>query len=236
MNSPFEALPFVNRTRELKSITGGSLSCGWMYDEIAFLVYGLIKWHKPELVVQTGHLWGKSALIALEALNDGFLSGHSSIEESEQNAQKAYSEFVRKNRPPISGRAVLVSIDDNPLDVPRSDAGIAYLKRLYSNFYFFNMDSSEFFEREIDNILTDLRPERILGIVDADHSMDGCRKDLLSLSSIGAQLILLDDTSWIQHIGGIAREFADAHGYQLLNLNSYNGMGVLWKNDASRPS
>lgn len=49
----------------LKSITGSSPSVGWLCDGVSFLLYGLVKFYRPQLVVQTGHLWGKSAAVIL---------------------------------------------------------------------------------------------------------------------------------------------------------------------------
>jgi hypothetical protein len=39
-----------------------------MVDETCWLLHGLIRFYRPSLVIQTGHLWGKSALVVLEAL------------------------------------------------------------------------------------------------------------------------------------------------------------------------
>ncbi|XOB41508.1 MAG: hypothetical protein ACKKMS_02175 [Candidatus Nealsonbacteria bacterium] len=90
---------FIKRIRELRKISGGSLNCGWMCDEIVFLLYSLVKVYKPELVIQTGHLWGKSICIVLDALTNGFLMGDYSIEDREQNGDLKFLEFLKKNKP-----------------------------------------------------------------------------------------------------------------------------------------
>ena len=45
-----------------------------MCDEVAFLLYSMVKFTRPDVVVQMGHLWGKSALMVLEAMSDGFIT------------------------------------------------------------------------------------------------------------------------------------------------------------------
>ena len=54
----------------LRQTTGGSIGTGWMHDEVCWLLHGLIRFYRPTLVIQTGHLWGKSALVVLDALDD----------------------------------------------------------------------------------------------------------------------------------------------------------------------
>ena len=54
----------------LRKTTGGSIGTGWMHDEVCWLLHGLIRFYRPSLVIQTGHLWGKSALVVLDALEE----------------------------------------------------------------------------------------------------------------------------------------------------------------------
>ena len=146
--NPFEALPLVRHTRELGRITGRSTSVGWMFDDPAFFLYGMIKWFKPELVVQTGHLWGKSALVALEALHDGFLGPGMRIEEGKEEADRVVEAFVERNAP-VVGASKVISIDPFSKNIPNQGGGIAYLKNLYGEgrFEFYRMRSIDFFEQ-----------------------------------------------------------------------------------------
>jgi cephalosporin hydroxylase len=224
-----ERLPFVNRIRELRQISGGSASCGWMYDEVAFFLYSLVKFYKPELVIQIGHLWGKSALITLEGMNDGFLGGNSGIENKEQDGDKIFSRFVMAHKPGSKAKPKLISIDPEPQDVPNSAAGIEYLKQLHLNFEFQKMMSTQFFEKNRAGIKLQFAGQRIMGIVDGDHSWMGCLQDLEELAAINAQMILVDDTIWLPDLARVTRAFARRHGYDVLNLSLYNGVAILYK-------
>lgn len=227
--TPFDALPFVQRVRELRGITGASLGCGWMNDELALTVYTLVKWFKPELVVQTGHLWGKSATMVLESLNDGFLTTASPLEDEVQNADKHFSKFTNSNRPPPAAHAKFISVDPGPLEVPRSNDGITYLKRLHKNFEFYQMFSTDFFAAHGARLKAEYEHQRILGIVDGDHSYWGCLLDLDSFAQMGAKMIIVDDTVWLPHLGRASKMFARRNGYQYLDLTWYNGVGILFK-------
>jgi hypothetical protein len=223
-----QTFAFIKRIRELRKISGGSLNCGWMCDEIVFLLYSLVKAYKPELVIQTGHLWGKSICIVLEALTDGFLMNGYSIEDQEQNGDLKFSKFLKKNKPFFT-KCKVISIDPNPSGVPHIEESIRYLISHYDNFEFKKMKSSEFFDKYRNQLSVDFKGKRILGIIDGDHSAYGCIRDLYDLDSIGAGLILVDDTIWLPHIGKIARLFAKRKKYDFLNLSLYNGVGILYK-------
>jgi hypothetical protein len=229
----FASLPFVNRIRELRQISGASLSCGWMYDEVAFFLYSLVKLYKPQVVIQIGHLWGKSALITLEAMNDGFLGENSRIEDKEQNGDKEFSKFVIAHKPTLNSMPKLISIDPQPLDVPNSPASIDYLKCLHVNFEFYKMLSSKFFAENSNNIKMQFASQRIIGIVDGDHTWMGCLEDLENLAALKVQMILVDDTIYLPDLRRITRAFAKRHGYDFLNLSIYNGVALLYKDDFS---
>lgn len=225
-NDTFEELPFVKRVRELRNITGGSTTCGWMTDEGVFFLYMMVKWYKPELVIQAGHLWGKSALVVAEALNDGFLTGSVRIEDREQNADRQCEEFMASNRPaPTMGE--VISIDPKPINVPDYQAGVEYIQGLHSNFSFYKMTSGEFFNN-IDQLLdSSPKGKRIMGIVDGDHSWLGCASDLDALKNLGADMIFVDDTSWLPHIRRVCQMFARREGYEFFDFRAHNGFGVL---------
>lgn len=227
--TPFDALPFVRRVRELRGVTGASLGCGWMNDELGLMVYSLVKWFKPELVVQTGHLWGKSAMIVLESMNDGFLTSNSPLEDETQNADKVFTKFRNSNTPPNAPQPKFISVDPVPLEVPRSNDGIKYLQGLHKNFEFYPMMSTDFFEAHGARLKAEYANQRILGIVDGDHTYWGCLLDLDSFARLGATMIIVDDTVWLPYIGRAAKMFARRHGYQFLDLTWYNGAGILFK-------
>jgi cephalosporin hydroxylase len=229
--TPFEMLPFVKRVRELRQISGGSLSCGWMYDDVAFFLYSLVKFYKPELVIQTGHLWGKSALITLEGINDGFLNGDSEIDDKEQNSDKEFSNFVFAHKPRLNSKPKFISIDPGPQNVPNSAAGIDYLKQIHPNFEFHEKFSTKFFEENSEDIKSRFAGQRIMGIVDGDHTWMGCLQDLESLAALNAQLILVDDTIWLPDLARVTRAFAKRYGYDFLNLSLHNGVALLYKDD-----
>jgi hypothetical protein len=234
--TPFEALPLVQHVRELRRLTGGSLGCGWANDELALLVYSLVKWFKPELVVQTGHLWGKSAMMVLEGLNDGFLTPASPLENEPQNADRQFTKFRDSNRPPAAVEPKFISVDPAPAEVPRSDAGLKYLSGLHPNFEFHQLPSTEFFATHGPRLAAEYAHQRILGIVDGDHTYWGCLLDLEGFARLGARMILVDDTQWLPYIGRAARVFARRRGYQFLDLTWYNGVGILFKQSDVMPT
>ena len=209
----------------LKRATGASRNCGWMCDEVAFLLYSLVKFFKPELVIQTGHLWGKSACTVLEAMTDGFLAERGGLEVEFQDADKKFATFLREHSPMRTNQPPrMISIDPEPMGVPNAFAGIELIKRTFrENFEFKQMTSVEFF----DTFTEDVRHLRLLGIVDGDHSPEGCLKDLIALEKLGARQILVDDTNWLPPLKRVAETFAAEHGYNFMNLDLYNGVGLL---------
>jgi len=118
----------------------------------------------------------------------------------------------------------MISIDPEPMGVPNAFAGIELIKRTFrENFEFKQMTSVEFF----DTFTEDVRHLRLLGIVDGDHSPEGCLKDLIALEKLGARQILVDDTNWLPPLKRVAETFAAEHGYNFMNLDLYNGVGLL---------
>ena len=210
----------------LKRVTGASKSCGWMFDEVAFLVYALVKFHKPELVIQTGHLWGKSACVVLEALTDGFLGERGGLEQTPQDADRKFATFVREHSPRQTSPPRVISVDPWPhlMDVAAPYDGVELLKRHYpGRFEFFKMKSGQFFEEFTE----DVSNLRVMGIVDGDHTPEGCLLDLKHFGRLRCGLILVDDTNWLPELRRVTESFAGEYGYDFLNLNLYNGLGVL---------
>jgi|GEM_PF-1907791 len=232
---PFNALPFVQRVRTLREMTGGSLNCGWMCDEQAFLLYSLAKFYKPEVILQTGHLWGKSALVLTEAIHDGFLMGESSIEPDIQNNHEKFSAFIKKNSPKRPLSYEFISIDPLPRNVPHYREGVEYIRELHPNFTFHQLMSDEYFARVKRGELPSPKGKRIMGIVDGDHSYMGCLSDLKNMHALGVDLIIVDDTSWIPFLRRACATFARRNGYTFTNLPYYNGVGILRRKRALSP-
>jgi hypothetical protein len=211
----------------LKRVTGGgSKSCGWMFDEVAFLLYSLVKFYKPDLVIQTGHLWGKSACVVLEALTDGFLAGRGGLEEVAQNADKKFATFVREHSPISSAAPRMFSIDPWPhlMDIESAYDGVEMLKRQYpGQFEFFKMKSGQFFEE----FKQDISGLRLMGIVDGDHTPEGCLLDLKHFARLNAEAIVVDDTNWLPELKEVTVNFAREANYTLMNFDLYNGVGFL---------
>lgn len=225
----------ISRVRELRRITGGSRNCGWMSDEQAFLLYALIKRFRPEVVLQTGHLWGKSALVIAEALDDGFLMEENVMEDEKQEAHVVYSAFVASNTPkPTKG--ILISIDPLPRNVPDWRAGVEYIRSHHPSFVFHQMLSTEYFLRVRNGTLPSPKGKRLMGIVDGDHSYLGCLIDIRNFHNLGADIIIVDDTSWIPFTRRACERFARRNGYSFCHLPDYNGLGILARMPRKKPS
>src|SRR5690242_16095410 len=198
-----------------------------MCDEVAFLLYSLVKFFQPELVIQTGHLWGKSACVVLSAMSDGFLGERGGLETEYQNADVKFAAFVRGHAPPPARTLPrMISIDPEPMGVPQWRAGIEMLKKQFPDrFDFREMTSADFFA----TFREDTRGLRLMGIVDGDHSPAGCRFDLENFARLGAELIIVDDMNWLPELKPVARDFAGRAGYQFMNFDAYNGIALLIK-------
>ena len=59
----------INReVQKLKTITGSSEKTGWVKENVAHLLSGFVRYADVNLVVNIGHLWGKSALVFCDAM------------------------------------------------------------------------------------------------------------------------------------------------------------------------
>ncbi len=210
----------------LKRVTGGSRNCGWMCDEVAFLLYAMVKFFKPEVLIQTGHLWGKSATVVLEAMTDGFLAERGGLETEFQNADQKFATFLKEHSPIKPRSPRVISVDPEPMGVEHWHAGVELLQKSYPGaFQFKQMTSAAFFA----DFQEDLSGQRLMGIVDGDHSPEGCRFDLEHLARLNAKVILVDDTNWLPKLKPVAESFARERGYNFINLDLYNGVGLLTK-------
>ena len=53
---------------ELKKITGSSQATGWVKENVAHFLSGFVRYADLNLVLNIGHLWGKSALVFCDAM------------------------------------------------------------------------------------------------------------------------------------------------------------------------
>lgn len=207
----------MNAYQHLRSITGGSTNCGWMCDEVAAFITALVRFHRPEVVIQTGHLWGKSSLAVLEGFDLA-----EPLEGTPKGGDTGFVAFVDERRPfPSTQR--LISIDPEPMGVPHWQAGVDWLKAEYGRaFEFRQCKSTEFFR----DFHTD---KRLMGIIDGDHTDDGCKRDIESLAALNAELIVVDDTLWLPTLKHVAKAAADMLEYNFAHHAVYNGIAVLTK-------
>lgn len=228
----------LNRLRErvnkLKSMTINEAWCGWMVDDVAAMLYAMVKHTQPDIIIQTGHLWGKSAVVAMEAMDDDFLRTQSNRIESEEPYSKdqTFYMFVTGRAPhPKSKR--FISIDPLPL---AGEAPINFIKEIYPFYEFYPTHSQHFFAKEKAALVNYCADKTLFGIVDGDHSVAGCTHDLVQLADLGASYIVVDDTRWLPPLGLATRKFAADKGYDLIELPSYNGIVWLSKLTPPEPS
>ena len=214
-----------NNLCHLKEITEASDRTGWMVDDVGFFIYSLIKFYKPQLVLQIGHLWGKSACVILEALNDNFLTLEDTLEQGKLSGDNAFYNFTKSNSPKSCQNQKLISVDAFPYG--NWEEGIIFLKDQYDNFEYIVDKSDSFFKQHGSEIKEEYGDEIILGIVDGNHAYEGCYNDLVNMSKIRANIIIVDDTCWIPELNKAAENFSDKFKYNYLNHNIYNGIGIL---------
>ena len=217
---------------ELKNIAVPPVNTGWMYDQVALFVYSLVKLYKPDTIIQTGHLWGKSAIICLNALtDDNFQDLNGDFEPEKQVSDKAFNAFVESKYPQTED-VKFISIDPymQPKHVahfhqPQNiDGGIEYIKSIYKDKFVFHKESShEWFK---NNDITTLG-NRIVAVVDGDHTYQGCMQDLLNLNKPNVHCIIVDDVSFLPYLHDCCVEFSQNTGWKYVRLDAFNGIGVL---------
>jgi hypothetical protein len=215
----------AERVQKLREVTGASTNCGWMVDEVASFLYALVKFYKPDLTIQIGHLWGKSALFVLEALADGF----GQFEDQCHNPDKPFLAYIDAHRPQAVS-PLFMSVDPVPQGYVNGPLGIALLNEWYPNiFRFFGMKSQDFFAEHGHSISNQYAGKSIMTIVDGDHSEEGCLNDLIRSYTVGSQVIFLDDIDLGSQIKQAADRFAETYGYHYAPLHVYNGVGIFVK-------
>jgi hypothetical protein len=210
----------------LKELTRPTDQTGWMCDEVAFLLYALVKFQRPQLVIQTGHHWGKSAAVVCEALSDGFLDSGQLIESDPMRGDAKFTAYLQAHAP-ARGPWRMVSVDPGP-PVADSDAGVRYLTERYRGcFQFVQAKSADFFLSAMwEELVAGAGGCRALAVVDGDHAEDVARADLEAVDRL-RPLIFLDDTSWAPHLAEVAAAFAAERKYATIELPLYNGVTVL---------
>lgn len=208
----------------IKNVMNASDRTGWIVDDVAFFLYSMIKFYKPDLVIQIGHLWGKSSVVVCEAMSDGFLHDNF-IERGKLSGDEKFFDFVTKNKPEKKEKINFISIDAYPYG--NWEQAIKFLENEYNFFEFINSKSEDFFsnKQKIEQLKNEYKT--IFGIVDGDHSYDGCYSDIQNLINMNTTVIFVDDTKWIPHIEKACRDAAEKNNYKFINHGIYNGIGVL---------
>lgn len=206
---------------DLKKMTGSSQQVGWMCDPVAFFLYGLVKLMCPQLVIQTGHLWGKSAAVICEALADGAV-----LEEDGQRGDPEFAAFM-DGAQLRQGPWQVVSVDQGP-PVPDWQAGVSWLAQRYGpSFRFVRAGTGPFFRSPSWQELTaQFAGQRVLAVLDADHTWEGARLELDAVSAL-RPVIFLDDTRWVPFLGVVAGDFAAGHDYAVTEFPWHNGIALL---------
>jgi hypothetical protein len=211
----------AENVKALGELTKKSGNCGWMFDEVAWLLHALISFTRPEVVIQTGHLWGKSACVILDALQYKL-----EIEGNPRQGDAAFDAFVRLQIPERLAPGRLISVDPGGF----ADGGYGWLKEKYpGQFEHYDITSGEFFRVYGDSQKVFLQGREVFGLVDGDHTPEGCWKDLVALADLGARILFVDDTAWLKELEPICAAFAASNGYQFLQLPYMNGVGLLVK-------
>jgi len=135
----------INReVQKLKKITGSSEKTGWVKENVAHLLSGFVRYADVNLVVNIGHLWGKSALVFCDAMFN-----NRDFEDNWDPGDDPFSTHSRRNTNDSEIREVH-SVD--PLIQPLGHRplhahpeGTDFIKSCYPGFTFHNEKSDLFF-------------------------------------------------------------------------------------------
>lgn len=209
------------RLKVIKAVTEASVCCGWTRDEVCLYLYSLLILHRPDVVIQTGHLWGKSSVFILDALstyNDRL------FDDTDVTSDHTFDAFVVNNAPVQKQHGTLYSIDPDPWGVMKWEDGIKLLNTWYGDNFKFINESSHVVLPTLKDVCIG---KRVFGMVDGDHTAVGCRQDIKDMIELGAQWIFVDDTAWLPDLYPVVEEFAT--DYRVNYIPLYNGVSVLMK-------
>lgn len=204
-----------------------TFECGWSIDASLELIYGLIRFYKPDLVIHTGFLWGKSSLFVLEAFREYEIEHDYDIIK---NYDENFYKFLSKHIPQKRLYAKLIAIDNNMFNLNIEEAS-KYLKLIDKNFELYLMDSNKFWNKIFKGEIVLPAYLNLFGMVDGDHTVSGCEDDLINLADLNAKVIVVDDTIWLPELDEVCKKFSKEFNYSYINHKLYSGLGVLLKNE-----
>lgn len=205
---------------ELKKITGSSQLTGWVKENVAHFLSGFVRYADVNLVVNIGHLWGKSALMFCDAMfneknfetnwdvGDPTFVGHTIKSTNPSNVREVHS--VDPLLQPPQWRP------------PNAIEGTKYINGLYPNFTFHHMKSDAFFDSGFDFS----KYNRKLIFIDGDHTYEGALRDVKNAVKYKFDFIIIDDTSFIPHIEKAAKDGMTSE-YDFISLPLWNGLNLL---------
>ena len=203
------------KIEQLKEITGASERTGWIRDNVAFYLWGLVKFYDPDLVLNIGHLWGKSSMIFCDAM-----FGSHSLEETYSVGDTAFKNFVEKDAISYDTKKV-ISVDPHLHAAGHRqlncEGGVEFLESAYENFQFYKQKSQDFLAT------TDLSSyKRKFAFIDGDHTYQGALQDVRLCCHHNFDFIIVDDTAYLPNVRQAALDGFSAE-YQVLEHTLWNG-------------